>query len=158
LPPAADPNISNDVLFNTPIQNLKNYIDSISQPDIIEQRTAELAAFLQQHNSPLTQAASTIAQQPHWQLILAIAFAESTLGKNCNDNNCSNIGTAPNSPSWRKYGSYQDWVVDFNRLLDQKYKNMTLQQMCGVYVQPCNPNWLLATQQILDELKQQNIQ
>jgi hypothetical protein len=29
--------------------------------------------------------------------------------------------------------------------------------MCGVYVQPCNPNWLKATHQILDELDEAGI-
>ena len=89
--------------------------------------------------------------------ILAIAFAESTLGKNCADNNCSNIGVKPGAPSWRSYASYSAWVVDFNRLLDKKYKDWTLEQMCGVYVKPCNPNWLLATKQILTALDQADI-
>jgi hypothetical protein len=148
----------NSVLFNTPIEYLKNYFDSINQPDVINSRKNQLSQFLKDMHSPLVPTAETIAEQPHWQLILAISFAESTLGKNCNDFNCSNIGVGPTSPYWHKYNSYQDWVIDFNRLLDKKYNNWTLKQMCGVYVKPCNPNWLSATQQILDALKDRGIE
>lgn len=150
--------VSNDVLFNTPMEYLKNYLASVAEPDIIAYRKNQLAEYLKEKKSPLVTAAETIAEQPHWQLILAIAFAESTLGKNCMDNNCSNIGSRPGALYWRSYPSYQSWVVDFNRLLNNKrYKNMTLEQMCGVYVQPCNPNWLMATSQILGELKDRGI-
>ncbi len=158
LPPQNTTSLSNNVLFNTPIEYLQNYLASVAEPDIIAQRRGALANYLTEKKSPLAEAAETIAQQPHWQLILAIAFAESTLGKNCADNNCSNIGVGPGHPSWRKYSSYQAWVVDFNRLLDKKYKDQTLRQMCGVYVKPCNPNWLLATQQVLTELKDRGIE
>jgi len=150
--------VSNDVLFNTPIEYLQNYFKSASEPDTINRRKNQIERFLADRHSPLTPASETIAEQEHWKLILAIAFAESTLGKNCADNNCSNIGVKPGAPSWRTYSSYSAWVVDFNRLLDKRYNDWTLDQMCGVYVQPCNPNWLLATRQILDALKENNIE
>jgi len=150
--------VGNDVLFNTPIEYLQSYFQSASQPDVINRRKNQLEQFLTDAHSPLAQASETIAEQDHWRLILAIAFAESTLGKNCADNNCSNIGVKPGAPSWRSYASYSAWVVDFNRLLDKKYKDWTLEQMCGVYVKPCNPNWLLATQEILSDLKEQGIE
>lgn len=156
LPPQNS--VSNDVLFNTPIQQLQNYLATVSQPDIIAERAAKIKQYLTDKKSPLAAAAEIIAEQPHWNLILPIAFAESSLGKNCNDNNCSNIGVRPGAPSWRKYSSYQAWVVDFNRLLDKKYNNWTLEQMCGVYVKPCNPNWLLATKEVLDDLQQAHIE
>ena len=154
----AQNSVSNDILFNTPIEYLKNYLAAVNEPDIISHRKDLLTSYLQGKNSPFAAEAETIAQQPHWQLILAIAFAESTLGKNCNDNNCSNIGVKPGHPSWRRYASYKDWVIDFNRLLDKRYNDWTLEQMCGVYVKPCNPNWLAATKQILGELKDQGIE
>lgn len=150
--------VSNDVLFNTPIEYLQSYFKSTAEPDIIFRRKNQLQQFLSAMHSPLAQASETIAGQEHWKLILAIAFAESTMGKNCADNNCSNIGVKPGAPSWRSYASYSAWVVDFNRLLDKKYSDWTLEEMCGVYVKPCNPNWLAATKQILDSLKEQNIE
>ncbi len=159
LQPQADSDkVSNDVLFNTPIQYLQTYLANVAEPDIIAKRTSDLKKYLEDMHSPFVDAAETIATQPHWKLILAIAFAESTMGKNCADNNCSNIGVKPGHPAWRKYASYNSWVVDFNRLLDKKYKNDTLEQMCGVYVQPCNPNWLLATRQVLESLKERGIE
>lgn len=157
VPNPGDAQASN-VLFNTPLESLKNYFDSINQPDVINTRKLLLEQFLKDMHSPLVPAAATIANQPHWQLILAIAFAESTLGKNCADFNCSNIGVGPSSPYWHKYDSYDAWVVDFNRLLDKKYSDWTLKEMCGVYVKPCNPNWLAATQEILDALKDRGIE
>lgn len=154
----ANSKVSNDVLFNTPIRYLQTYLANVAEPDIIAKRTADLKKYLQDMRSPFADSAETIATQPHWKLILAIAFAESTMGKNCADNNCSNIGVKPGHPAWRRYSSYNSWVVDFNRLLDKKYKDDTLEQMCGVYVKPCNPNWLLATRQVLDSLKERGIE
>lgn len=148
----------NDNLFNTPIEYLQSYIDQASKPDVLELRTQKINQLLKDMNSPLVVSSDTIAKQSHWKLILAIAFAESTMGKNCTDNNCSNIGVAPGHRLWRKYETYSDWVVDFNRLLEKRYKDWTLNQMCGVYVQPCNKNWLLATQQILDKLEAREIE
>jgi hypothetical protein len=158
VPPANPADVSNDELFNTPIQELQNYLANVSQPDIIANRTAALTKFLNDMGSPFASAAATIANQSHWQLILEISFAESTLGKNCKDNNCSNIGVGPNSPLWHQYASYQDWVVSFNRLLDKRYNNWTLDQMCGVYVKPCNPHWLMATKEISADLEDRGIQ
>ena len=150
--------VSNDVLFNTPIEYLKQYLDAAAEPDVIAARAAQIKEYLQKRNSPLAQAAETIAAQPHWDIIMAVAFAESSFGKNCSDNNCSNIGVKPGASSWRHYSSYDAWAVDFNRLLDKRYKDWTLKQMCGVYVKPCNPNWLLATQQVLNELQAEHIE
>ena len=116
-------------------------------------RSAMLARYLQERHSPLIEFASVIAQQSHWKLILAISFAESGMGKRCADNNCSGIGVEPGHPKWQMYETKGDWAKALNRLLEKRYKDKTLQQMCGVYVQPCNENWLLATNQILKELK-----
>jgi len=153
-----DTTLTNTVLFNTPIENLDSYFNPPPPaPDILALRKTKLKTFLESYHSPLAAAADTIAEQSHWKLIMAIAFAESTFGKNCVDFNCSNIGVKPGSPIWHQYASYNEWVVDFNGLLERRYKDQTLTQMCGVYVKPCNPNWLLATQQILDGLQAQGI-
>ena len=147
-------NVSNQDLFNVPIEQLQSYLTPPpSQADILAAREYSIVSLLKQYHSPLLGDTDTIAEQPHWKILLAIAFAESTLGKNCADFNCSNIGVKPGNPIWHQYDNYKEWIVDFNGLLDRRYKDQTLQQMCGVYVQPCNPNWLLATQEILDQLK-----
>ena len=145
--------ITNDMLFNTPIELLQQYLADAAGPSQLDQRAARLKEFLQQWDSPLAGRADLIARQPHWKLILAISFAESTMGKHCQDNNCSGIGGS----NLKAYKSLDNWILDFNRLLENRYKNQTLEQMCGVYVQPCNPNWLLATRQILSALEEQKI-
>ncbi len=142
-------------IFNVPLQILQTYLQNPETGNLaLDQRKVELKQFLTDHNSPLVDVSDTIAEQPHWQLILSISFAESTLGKNCYNFNCSGIGGAT---SIKSYKSLTNWILDFNRLLDQKYNNWTLDEMCGVYVKPCTNSWLNATSQILDQLKQANI-
>jgi hypothetical protein len=145
--------LSNADLYNTPLEVLQSYFQVSQSDQVLAQRKIQLKQFLTDHNSPLVDVSDTIAEQPHWQLILAISFAESTLGKKCFEFNCSGIGGA----NIRSYKSFDNWILDFNRLLDKRYNNWTLDEMCGVYVQPCTNNWLSATGQILDELKQGNI-
>lgn len=140
---------SDPTLFNTPIELLKNYFQSSTDANILANRKIQLQQYLTEKNSPLAADSDLIAEQPHWKLILAISFAESTLGKKCHDFNCSGIG---GSSGIRSYKSLSNWILDFNRLLDKHYNNQTLEQMCGVYVQPCTNNWLKATKTILDEL------
>lgn len=150
---SAGTSLTNDVLFNTPIELLQSYFAPPPAQDQLAERKAKLAAFLKDRGSPLQAEAGTIAEQDHWKIILAIAFAESTLGEHCKWFNCSGIGGS----RLRPYDSLNNWILDFNRLLDKRYKDKTLEQMCGVYVQPCTSNWLMATKQILTALDQQNI-
>lgn len=153
---SAESSINSDALFNTPLELLKNYFaspPSPDQPDALAMRKTQLHQFLKDRNSPLEPEADLIAEQDHWKLILAISFAESSLGKRCYYNNCSGIGGS----DIKTYHSLTAWIIDFNHLLESRYKDKTLEQMCGVYVQPCNPNWLLATRQILTALDDQSI-
>ena len=146
--------LSGSNIYNIPLQVLQSYFQNSESNLALEQRKVKLKQFLVDHNSPLVDVSDTIATQPHWQLILAISFSESTLGKKCYEFNCSGIGGATNIKS---YKSFANWILDFNRLLDQRYNNWTLEEMCGVYVKPCTNNWLSASSQILNELKQDNI-
>lgn len=150
----APSNTSNEALFNTPIELLKDYLAAAAAPDQMEVRKAKLKQFLKDWDSPLVEQTDIIAEQDHWKLILSIAFAESTLGKHCYKNNCSGIGGS----NIREYKSLDNWILDFNRLLERRYKGDTLEQMCGVYVQPCNPNWLVANKQILTALDEAGIE
>ena len=157
--------VSNDVLFNLPLSLLQQYLDSQSQPTPQQQQetqekvlAAKLKTYLKEKNSPFADYADVLAKQSHWKLLLAISFAESSFGKNCVDFNCSNIGVKPGHPYWHKYANYGEWMVDFNKLLDQRYGDWTLEQMNGVYVQPKNSNWLLATKQVLSELQERGIE
>lgn len=168
LPKGVGPidSLPNEALFNLPLEQLEIYLNNLTPPppvalseeQIIAQRAEKLKLFLQERNSPFADYADVLAAQPHWKLMLAIAFAESTLGKNCVNNNCSNIGVKPGHPMWRKYPTYKEWLIDFNSLLERRYKNWTLEEMNGVYVQPKNPNWMLATKQILSALQEKGIE
>ncbi|HVY68051.1 MAG TPA: hypothetical protein VHA30_04130, partial [Patescibacteria group bacterium] len=155
------PEISNDLLFNTRLEDLQEYLSAVDQAaasstraEFMANRREKLKAYLTDMHSPFLSEADTIAEQPHWKLILAISFAESTLGKRCYMYNCSGIGGS----NIKTYDSLQSWIEDFNDLLERRYKDKTLEQMCGVYVQPCNPNWLLATKQVLTDLKERGIE
>ncbi len=154
VPASSDPAVSNDMLFNTPLAMLKDYLASSAAQDQMADRKAKLHQFLKDKNSPLEPEADFIAEQEHWKLILAISFAESTLGEHCQWKNCSGIGGS----QLRAYKSFDNWILDFDRLLENRYKDKTLEQMCGVYVQPCTSNWLMATKQILTALDQANIE
>lgn len=89
-----------------------------------------------------------------WSLIIGIAEAESNRGASyvhAYDVNCHNpFGIKPPTKTGqRDDGSYlrcyTDWesgIHTMTSLLARRYKNQTPEQMCGVYVQPCNPNWL----------------
>lgn len=146
--------VPKDALFNTPLDLLQSYFTPPPTPDTLAIRQAQLRKFLREYNSPLEPQADLIAEQPHWKLILAISFAESTLGKHCYVNNCSGIGGS----NIRTYKSLDNWILDFNRLIEMRYKDQTLEQMCGVYVQPCTPSWLNATKQILSALDEAKIE
>ncbi len=164
---ASDPinKVSNEVLFNMTIGQLENYLNSIAeqnrqikQAEIMATRKEKLHAYLESKKTPFAEFADIIAEQKHWKLILAISFAESTFGRNCVDNNCSNIGVKPGHPYWHKYATLGEWVKDFNRLIEKRYSDWTLEQMNGVYVQPKNPNWLAATRQVLEELQELGVE
>jgi len=146
--------ISGEQFFDTPLNLLNNYFESSKDAKVLAERKEELRQYLQEKKSPFLEVSDTIAEQPHWKLILAISFAESTLGKKCHMFNCSGIGGS----DLREYKSFTNWVLDFNRLLDKRYNDWTLDEMCGVYVKPCTHTWLSATQQILDELDDREIQ
>ncbi|MFA5990865.1 MAG: hypothetical protein WC794_01295 [Candidatus Doudnabacteria bacterium] len=158
-------NVSNDTLFNMTIGQLENYLNSIAEQnraekaaEIMANRKIKLHAYLSAKNSSFADVSDIIAEQKHWKLILAISFAESTFGRNCVDNNCSNIGVKPGHPYWHKYATLGDWVKDFNKLLERRYSDWTLEEMNGVYVQPKNPNWMQATRQVLEDLQELGIE
>jgi hypothetical protein len=156
--------ISNQTLFSMPLDELENVfaehqknLTQKMQSEILQQRAEKIGSYLADKKAPYADFSETIAKQPHWKLILAISFAESSWGKNCVDNNCSNIGVKPGHELWHKYKDYGEWIENFNKLLERRYKDWSLEKMCGVYVQPCNKNWLLATKSVFEELQQKEI-
>lgn len=146
---------------NTAISRLNDYMQNPATEEELMVKKEKIRQYLASRNSPFAkdpEALDALVRSPHMKLMLEIAFAESTLGKKCIDNNCSNIGSAPDRPYWREYKSLSNWILDFNRLLERRYKDWTLREMCGVYVQPCNENWLAATNQVRLDLERWGIE
>jgi len=87
-----------------------------------------------------------------WKLIIGIADAESSLGRAFYldyDVNCHNYWGIKPPAGQRDDGSYlrcyytdEYGIKSIAALLARRYKGQTPEQMCGVYVQPCNPDWL----------------
>ena len=111
--------------------------------------------YLDDHNSPLSAYAGQIVQLPNWKKALAISYVESNMGIHCVDNNCSGIGGAPGTKTWRKYNTKLDWFKDLDQLLSQaRYteKYTTCQKMNGYYVQPGSPSWVYGCEKVYSEL------
>jgi len=87
-----------------------------------------------------------------WRLIVGIAQAESSLGRNYvhpYDVNCKNAwgikppgGRRADGSYLRCYYEWENGVESSAALLHRRYKDQTPEEMCGIYVQPCNPHWL----------------
>lgn len=88
----------------------------------------------------------------NWSLIIGIAEAESSRGKHYvhgYDANCHNAwgikppgGRRDDGSYLRCYYEWENGVESIAGLLSRRYKDQTPEQMCGVYVQPCNQSWL----------------
>ncbi len=108
-------------------------------------------SYLQSKNSPFANYTEILLAQNDWKTILAVSNSESNMGLHCYKNNCSGIF---GNSGLRSYASVTDWMVDFQSLIDKRYKNKTLAQMNGVYVVPRSNNWLQASSTVYDDLTQ----
>ncbi len=156
--------LSDDRYFKMTIDQIEGYLNEVvktpqmQEAERLELRKKKLKAYLAEKGSPFVEISDTIAELPHWKMILAISNSESTMGKRCYNNNCSGIGVAPGHPLWREYPSHKEWAKDLNKLLEKRYKNWTLERMNGVYNQPGSRNWILASKQVLEELQERAIE
>jgi hypothetical protein len=122
-----------------------------------------LQKYLADHNSPLAPYAADMVQLPNWKMALSISFVESNMCIHQVDNNCSGMGGAPGSKTWRKYATQLDWFTDLNNLLNKPIyadKYNTFEKMKGVYVQPGSPAWVHGAEKIyaqLSDLEEQAI-
>ena len=127
------------------IQNIQN-TDPL--PGLLQQ-------YLQDHGSPLAQYSEQMVQLPNWKTALAISYVESNMCVHEIDNNCSGMGGAPGSKTWRKYPTQLDWFIDLNNLLNKPlYTNVcnTFQKMKGCYVQPGSDAWVHGAQKVYADL------
>jgi len=122
-------------------------------------RKEKLKKYFETKNSPFAQdekALDAFVNSKNMKLMVAISFVESTFGKRCYYFNCSGIGGAP--PHLRKYNSYEEWIHDFDDLLERRYKDLPPEEFIGLYVQPGSANWLYGVKQVLSEFEQQEIE
>lgn len=133
------------------VQNSLN-IQSLADNDPL---VIKLKQYLKSNDSPLGEYAPEIVKQPQWQRALAISYVESHMGRDCFNNNCSGMGGAPGTKSWRKYATKLDWFIDLNTLLEKPaYKDIhnTFQKMRGFYVYPGSANWVNGATKKYNEL------
>jgi hypothetical protein len=122
-------------------------------------RKEKLRAYLTDKKSPFVLdegALDAFVNSRNMKLIVAISFVESTFGKHCYYFNCSGIGGTP--PNLRKYNSYAEWIVDFDDLLERRYKDLPPEKFIGLYVQPGSPNWLYGVKQVISEFEEYGIE
>lgn len=121
-------------------------------------RKQKIKEYLETKKSPFAKddgAITAFATSKNMKMMIAISFVESTFGKNCYYNNCSGIGGTP--PNLRKYDSYAEWIQDFDKLLEDRYKNVPPEKFVGIYVQPGSPNWIYGVNQVLGEFEERGI-
>ncbi len=141
-----------------PILIEENHREPSEEEVIRDMQKKKLKAYFEKRNSPFADDDSTVEaflDSKNMNLMIAISFVESTMGKKCYYNNCSGIGGTP--PNLRKYDSYAGWVKDFDSLLERRYKGLDIEDFLGLYVQPGSPNWLAGVKQILAELSKEGI-
>ena len=147
----SDPNlIDSELKTQTSQSSLSMQAVSDNDPLVIK-----LKKYLANNDSPLGEYAGQIVLQPQWQRALAVSFVESHMGRDCFNNNCSGMGGAPGTPTWRKYNTKLDWFIDLNNLLEKpiyKEKYTTFKQMKGVYVQPGSQSWVYGAQTKYNQL------
>jgi hypothetical protein len=118
----------------------------------VDKRVQLVRAYLESKNAPLAQYTEILLAQEDWKKIIAISNAESNMGKRCYKNNCS--GIMFRTGGLRSYESIPEWIVDFQGLIDRRYKTKSLDQMNGVYVVPRSANWYKASNSVYQALEQ----
>jgi hypothetical protein len=139
---------------------VKENREEIEPPiDLLAIRKEKLKEYLTSKKSPFAEddeAIAAFAASKNMKLMVAISFVESTFGKHCYYYNCSGIGGTP--PNLRKYDSYAEWIADFDKLLEDRYKDVPVEKFIGLYVQPGSPNWLFGVNQVITEFEEHGIE
>lgn len=131
-------------------QNQKVQEIALAKEKFKADRKAELVQqYLQSKRSPFASHTDTLLAQADWKIILSISNSESNMGLHCYRNNCSGIF---GKGGLRTYSSVDAWMVDFQALIDKRYKNHSLSQMNGIYVYPRSNNWLKASTKVYNDL------
>lgn len=125
-------------------------------PEITDPKVTMLEQYLNEKNSPLAPHAETLLLQYHYRLILGISFAESNFCKHqIKPHNCWGIGGGQPET----YGNYDEAVIRANNLIQKYFDNgmQNPQQMRNTWVGWQNPNWVIAVQQVTQELESRGL-
>lgn len=141
--------LQQDLEIKHQIQNLENQVP-IYPRDIPGTRIYKLRNYLVSKDSPLADHVEMLLLQPTWKLTLAISHAESNMCKRELGYNCWGIGGG----NHRKYPSYNEAIADANAVIGRYVDNgHTPESMLPIYVGWDNPTWVIAVNNILDELE-----
>lgn len=128
---------------------------NLTARDIPGNKLNILKNYLTERNSPLQDYVEVLILQPNWKYVLAISFAESTMCQHQLYNNCWGIG----GEKMRKYPSFAEGIIDANNVV-QKYLDIghkSTRTIMPYYVGWHNPRWVLATQQVFQDIKEMGI-
>lgn len=112
----------------------------------------QLAEYLESKGSPLAKHSSTLLEQEHWKLLVAISRMESAWCTRKLSFNCWGIGGHEN---YRHYNNYDEAIIDANRLISLRQsqgKWVSVEDMNCSYVVPCNETWVYVVNETLNEL------
>jgi hypothetical protein len=145
------------LVFQIQNSSLQNTPGSLTMQNIVQSDplVTLLTQYLNSYGSPLSPYASQIVQLPNWKKDLAISYVESHMGVYCFNNNCSGMGGAPGTSTWREYPTKMAWLVDLDNLMSEPLYSQqynTCQKMKGVYVQPGSASWVYGCEKVYSEL------
>lgn len=140
-------------VFNAPPEDYLTKFLAADAPVIPpDPRIAKLQEYLESKKSPLALEADLLLKQYHYRLIIGIAFAESNFCKyQIRPNNCWGIGGG--YPE--RYPTLAQGIIRANELI-QKYQDNGMvnpQLMRNTWVGWPNQNWVIAVEQITQELE-----
>ncbi len=147
-------------LFQTSDTLQQNYLGQFLAPEVLpippDPRIELLKEYLQNKKSPLAGEAETLLQQYHYRLIIGISFAESNFCKRqIKPNNCWGIGGGKPET----YATLEHGVIRANNLIQKYHDNgmTTPKLMRNTWVGWQNDSWILAVQQITQELEEKGL-
>lgn len=156
LIPSTTTYISDDTVYQPVAIPLGKPLEVKLKPTPLNEQVTE---FLESKDSPLSSHTSTLLEQEHWKLIVAISAIESSYCKRQRGYNCWGITDA--SGAYKSYASFDEAIVDANELITRwqaRGKWLSISDMDGHYVVPSNPNWVRVVTSVLSALNQLSCQ
>lgn len=150
LIPSTTTYISDDTVYQPVVVPLGKPLEVKLKPTPLNEQVTE---FLKSKDSPLSSHTTTLLEQEHWKLIVAISAIESSYCKRQRGYNCWGITDA--SGAYKSYASFDEAIVDANGLITRwqaRGRWHSISDMDGHYVVPSNPNWVAVVTSVLSKL------